>query len=387
MKLEVYNPADLVRLTWNLSSLHWYLLVKRSPNSERAKYGIALEIDGAGLFEGEPDFWAQATVDLSLRLPDGTSLFGDQQTPNPQFVKALGSQSQPLLLQASFQPELADVLSLGRAIAVVVLVSLVYLALVLGLGQLARARRAERQAYFNAQDARLAHASRVNALGEMASGLAHELTQPLTAILSQAQAGGHLARCGDGTALEPVMRQIADQAKRASAILESLRNWTNVSQPAERLADVKRALESVEFLLSPEAQTRKVDLVFGQAPGAIWVNGAQIELEQVVFNLVLNAIEATSGMAGAKVNVLVDLGRDTVEINVSDTGQGIPTAFRDRLFEPFVTGKPEGSGLGLALCQRLAERMGGEVTLLEGPTTIFRVSLPSLDPAKNEGVR
>lgn len=361
-----------------------YLLVKRSPNTDLARYGIALEIEGDGLFEGEPDFWTQASVDLSLLLPDGTPLVGGQQTGSPQFEKELGSQSQPLLLQASFEPELADVLPPGRAVAVAVLATLAYVAFVLGLGQYARARRAERQAYFSAQEARLAHASRVNVLGEMASGMAHELTQPLTAILSQAQAGRHLARRGDATALEPVMQQIVDQAKRASSILESLSNWTKASQPLERSADVIRALDSVELLLSPEAQARKVELTFGNGTGAVWVGGDQVEVEQIIFNIARNGLEAASGVAGAGVTVAVDLAGDTVVIDVSDTGPGVPAELRHRLFEPFVTGKLRGTGLGLALCQRLAERMGGEVILLDGLPTVFRVILPRLSSPQNE---
>lgn len=358
-----------------------YLLVKRSPNTDQAKNGIALEIDGTGLFEGEPDFRMPASVDLSLLLPDGTQLVGSQSTGPPQFEKELGSLSQPLLLRAWLVPILADVLPAGRAAAAVVLATLVYLALVLGLGQYDRARRAERQAYFSAQEARLAHASRVNVLGEMASGMAHELTQPLTAILSQAQAGLRLARRGDVNAMEPVMTQIATQAKRAAAILESLRNWTKASAPAERSADVNRALNSVELLLCPEAQTRMVDLTFRAEIGPSLVPGDQVEVEQIVFNLVHNAIDAASGTDGARVDVSLNRTADSVVVEVCDTGPGVPADLAHRLFEPFVTSKPGGTGLGLALCHRLAERMGGEVVLRDGFPTTFRVVLP-LQPAQ-----
>ena len=252
----------------------------------------------------------------------------------------------------------------------------VYFGLGLGFQQYARARRAEQQADFSAQEARLAHASRVNALGEMASGMAHELTQPLTAILSQAQAGRHLARRGDANALEQVMQQIADQAKRASAILESLRNWTKTSQPSDRLADVTQAVRSVELLLSREARTRNVELTVKTGSGPMTVRGDQVEVEQIVFNLVHNAIDAAAGRAEAGVNVAVHSVLDRIVIDVSDTGPGVPSNMRNRLFEPFVTSKPGGTGLGLALCQRLAERMGGEVTLLDSLPTTFRVILP-----------
>lgn len=364
-----------------------YLLVKRSPDTDRARHGIALEIDAAGLVEAEPDVRARSPARLSLLLPDGTPLLGDPPEGRPQFEKALGSRSQPLLLQARLAPGLPDVLPPGRAGAVIVLASLAYLALVLGLGQLARARRAERQAHFSAQEARLAHASRVNALGEMASGMAHELTQPLTAILSQAQAGLHLARRGEVASLESVMRQIAEQSKRASAILESLRNWTKASPATERSADVGRALESVELLLVPEARARGVELVFGAGPPEAWVRGDRIEVEQIVFNLVRNAIEAVSGLPAARVAVSLGTAGGDVVVDVSDTGPGVPPGLRYRLFEPFVTGRAGGTGLGLALCRRLAERMGGEVDLLDGPPTVFRVVLPRRSAQGEEAVR
>ena len=353
-----------------------YLIVKRSPNSDLARYGIALEISSAALLDTEQAFWTQPSVHLSLLLPDGTRLIGGKGADKPQFEKELGSQSQPLRLQAGIAPALTDILPPGLAAAVMALTTLVYFGLGLGFQQYARARRAEQQADFSAQEARLAHASRVNALGEMASGMAHELTQPLTAILSQAQAGRHLARRGDVSALEQVMQQIADQAKRASAILESLRNWTKASQPSDRLADVTQAVRSVELLLSREARTRNVELTVKTGSGPMTVRGDQVEVEQIVFNLVHNAIDAASGRAEAGVNVAVHSVPDRIVIDVSDTGPGVPNDMRNHLFEPFVTSKPAGTGLGLALCQRLAERMGGEVTLLDSLPTTFRVILP-----------
>lgn len=353
-----------------------YLVIKRSPNTDQARFGIALEIDAAGLFDSEAAYWSQASVSLSLALPDGTLLVGDAQARPAQFEKELGSKSQPLRLRASSYPELADLLPPGRIAAVSILAALGWLAFVLALGQFARARKAEREAVLSAREARLAHASRVNVLGEMASGMAHELTQPLTAILSQAQAGGHLARRGDADAVVPVFHQIAEQAKRASAILASLRNWTKPTPPTDRLAGVGQAIEVVELLLTSEAKRRGVRLVFKRGTGAYRVKADQVELEQVLFNLVNNAIEAAAGGADAWVEVVAEQLAGKVEITIADSGPGLPGAVRDRLFEPFVTGKPGGTGLGLALCQRLAERMGGEVALAgEGPT-VFRVTLP-----------
>ena len=353
-----------------------YLLIKRSPNTDNARFALAMEVDATALMDVSAAYWTRPSVRWSLLLPDGTPLAGAARIAVPGFEKALGSQSQPLVLQADFTPRLADLLPASRLAAIAILTTLGYLGLVLGLRQYARARHAERQAHLSAQEARLAHASRVNTLGEMASGIAHELTQPLTAILSQAQAARHLSRRGDIGALEPAMHGIADQAKRAAAILERLRNWTVPVQGDGGVGELGAALQNVQLLLQPEASRLGVALRFDTAPPPLGIRGDQVELEQIVFNLVRNAIEAASGRADAEVSVSARRADNQVIVNVSDNGPGVADDLRDRLFEPFVTGKPDGTGLGLALCQRLAERMGGEVQLVTAKPALFRLRLP-----------
>lgn len=353
-----------------------YLLVKRSPNTDNAKFALAMEVDGSALMDVSSDYWSRPSIGWSLLLPDGAPLAGTGPLAEPDFEKSLGSQSQPLVLQANFAPQGTDLLPVGRLATLTVVSTLGYLGLVLGVAQYARAREAERQAYLSAQEARLAHASRVNALGEMASGIAHELTQPLTAILSQAQAGRHLSRRGDVEALEPTLQGIADQAKRASAILERLRNWTVPAQDADRTGEVGTALENVQLLLAPEAIRHGVALRIAALQSPLSIRGDQIELEQIVFNLVRNAIEATSGREGGEVAVTVDQSGEQVLVDVTDNGPGVSPALRERLFDPFVTDKPDGTGLGLALCRRLAERMGGEVLLVTAHPARFRLRLP-----------
>lgn len=227
----------------------------------------------------------------------------------------------------------------------------------------------------------MAHASRVNALGEMASGMAHELTQPLTAILAQAQAGRHLCRRGEPAALEPVLLTIADQAKRAAAILERLRTWTRPPRDADRRCRIGEAMTNVQMLLSPEAGRRGIALSVQADQPLQDVLGDPVELEQILFNLVRNAIEAAGDTPSGHVRVSARSEDAEAVIEVADNGPGIPPALRDRVFEPFVSGKPEGTGLGLALCRRLAERRGGTVTLQDNRAgTVFQLRLPHADP-------
>jgi signal transduction histidine kinase len=356
-----------------------YLLIKRSPNTDAARYGLALTVDVGGLLASEGEFWARPSVTRRLSLPDGAVLFDSgPDGAAMQFSKALGSRSQPLVLEAGITPRLADILPAGRVLAAVGAMTMLYLLAVIGRRQLARAHLAERQARLSAVDARLAHASRVNALGEMASGMAHELTQPLTAILSQAQAGRHLARRGDVDGSAKSLGRIVEQAKRAAAILDRLRDWSRPQSGRIERVPVNEAIGSVEALLRREVEQGGVSLtsdLSGTCDSVLRLD--RIALEQIVFNLMRNAVEAARDSAERWVRLTSGVAENGIVIEVADSGPGVPENIRERLFEPFVTGKRHGTGLGLALSQRLAERMGGELTQVEGrAATVFRLWLP-----------
>lgn len=354
-----------------------YLMIKRSPNSDRARYGLVLAIDAAKLVGEAGPFWSAPGVAIRLSLPGGETLVGPASAPETiRFTKVLGSSSQPLLLEsgrtigpAELFPPLPTALTLIAA-------SLVYFVALAAWRQRARARIALEQARLSALESRLAHASRVNALGEMASGLAHELTQPLTAILAQAQAGRRILAKGDGAALAPVLDDTVAQARRASAILERLRNWSRPQRAPAATFDLRETLKNVEALLAQEAAARAVRLEF-QAPTApVPVRADPIEMEQVVFNLVRNAIEAAPSGNGHVLAALLSQADRTV-LDITDNGPGVAEELRPRLFTPFTTTRADGTGLGLALSQRLVERAGGEISLLDaGPGATFRVTLP-----------
>ena len=356
-----------------------YMVVKRSPNTDAARFGLALTVDAERLLASEDVFWRRPSVARVLSLPDGARLFGTGSDGTAMlFHKALGSGSQPLLLEAGITPRFADILPTGHVLAVLGIMSVLYLLAILGLRQLARAHQAEHHARLSASDARLAHASRVNALGEMASGMAHELTQPLTAILSQAQAGRHLARRGDVNGSEASFGRVIEQSKRAAAILDRLRDWTRPQSQRIEQVSINDAIENVEALLRREVETGGVTLtseLSATRNATLLVD--RIALEQIVFNLTRNAVEAASDSAERSVRLTSGLAGTGIMIEVADSGPGVPEDIRQRVFEPFVTGKPHGTGLGLALCQRLTERMGGELALVEDrKETVFRLWLP-----------
>ncbi|PUB10266.1 phospho-acceptor domain-containing protein [Yoonia sediminilitoris] len=352
-----------------------YLLVKRTPNSDAAQHGLALVIDARALIATDDPFWAAPSTSLRLSTPDSqTVLVGQPQSEEAGFSKPLGSASQPLVFEASLAVGLPDLLPVGKVLSVIALVTALLLLSAFGLKQRARTRDAENRAKLSAQETRLAHASRVNAMGEMASGMAHELAQPLTAILSQAQAGRHLARRGDVERLGTVLDDTVSQAQRAANILDRLRRWSKPNRAPSEACSVHEAAQCVENLLALEAKKKGATITLSLHDNPLFIDADPVELEQVVFNLVRNALDASEG---AKVTISAHVDGHSAILDVSDNGPGVAEHIKPRIFEPFVTGKPGGTGLGLALCQRLVEEMEGDIMLLDvSKQTTFRLSLP-----------
>ena len=356
-----------------------YIMVKRSPNSDAARHGLMLGIDASALLSEAGPFWDRPGIGLALSLPDGTALFQRNAGAEGLHVsRDLGSTSQPLRLEAARAVGWADLFPPLRTGLVLLVAAALWLGGIAALRQRMRARQALEQARLSALDSRLAHAARVNAMGEMASGLAHELTQPLTAILAQAQAGRRLLARNDAAALAPVLEDTVTQARRASAILERFRNWSRPRQTPATAFDLRNALRNVEALLAPQAAAQGLHLVLDLPAAPVALRADPVEMEQVAFNLLRNAMEATQGMGSAariRVTLRHDAGNALLE--VADNGPGVPPDLRARLFTPFTTTRADGTGLGLALSQRLVERAGGEIVLADSREgASFRVSLP-----------
>lgn len=353
-----------------------YLVVKRSPNTNDAQHALAIVVDAAALVASDSDFWDRPSVFQRLTTPTGDVLVGGLDGNEAGYSKPLGSASQPLLLETALRIDLANLLPVGKVLVVTLVVTgLLGLGLII-TGQNRRTREAEGRATLSGQETRLAHASRVNAMGEMASGMAHELAQPLTAILSQAQAGRHLAKRGDVERLGNVLDDTVSQAQRAANILDRLRRWSKPNRAPSTTSSLNKTAQSVAQLLALEAKTLGATLTLELPDDPVCIAADPVELEQVVFNLVRNALDASD-----QARVMIKVGKDDGEaiLEVSDSGPGIPADLKPRIFEPFVTGKPNGTGLGLALCQRLVEGMDGDIALLpDTPKTTFRLSFPNV---------
>lgn len=357
-----------------------YLLAKRVRDAAGMRL-LALEIDAARLLEAEAATDAAAGATLSLTLPDGTPLVERAGAPagavlatRITFAAPIGSASQPMLLRLERRPSIAALVPWGAVVGFAAVAAMV---VALGLGLL-RSRRAARDARGRAelgeQAARLAHAGRVNALGEMASGIAHELTQPLTALLSQSQAALRLAQRGgpeDGALLFQALEANVAQARRAGDILARLRDWAANDLPPPRPVALNAILRGVAALNARDMEARGVEVALDLPEPSPVALAEPVQAEQVVHNLLRNAadaMEANPAGSPRRVGLVTRaLPGGGAEIRVEDTGPGIAPALRDRLFEPFFTTKPGGMGLGLPLCRTLVERMGGAIEAEASP--------------------
>ncbi|MGB6007999.1 sensor histidine kinase [Castellaniella sp.] len=368
-----------------------YLLVKRSPNTAEARYGLALGVDTAQLIQGNDGYWDQDRAAKRLMLPGG-------RTPdelrggwlNLHFSQELGSASQALVLDTAFRIQPAALLDPAVLALAVLLVSAVGAGLALIRQSRARARAALEQARISALDSRLAHAHRVNAMGEMASGLAHELTQPLTSILALAQAGRRLLAQGDPVRATQALDDVVVQAKRGAALLERFRHWSRPRSQPPAVVDVRRVLDHVHTLLASELAAHRVRLRIQAPDEPVGIRADAVQMEQVVFNLLRNALDAVGALENeAHIEVTLSQRNGRVILLIRDNGPGVPEPLRAQLFSPFVTGREGGTGLGLALCRRLVERVDGEITLVDDGAAAgacFRVEWPACPfPGRSEG--
>ncbi len=357
-----------------------YVMVKRSPNNANARDAIGLIIN-VQLLESAAPFWSEPGVARRLSLASGEPVFGPAElAAGTQVTRELSSASQPLVLTTARPSGWAEWLPTGPLIALLVGASALYFAAIALWRQRVRTREAERRAELADLDARLTHASRVNAMGEMASGMAHELTQPLTAILAQAQAGRRLLATDKLEPLGGALEDVVAQARRASAILDRLRNWSRPQGPSAAPVDLRSALANVRALLAADATRLGVTLDIRSPEAAVTVTADPVEMEQVMFNLTRNAMEAVEREQEKRVTVTLTREAGQAVLEVADSGPGVPEELRPRLFTPFTTTRPDGTGLGLALSQRLVERAGGDIALVDQPGgAVFRVTLPLAD--------
>ena len=230
--------------------------------------------------------------------------------------------------------------------------------------QRTRRRRAELELQRNREE--LAHVARLSTAGELTASVAHELNQPLGAILSNAEAAEMFLKA-DPPALDEVRDILADIRKddqRASEVIRRMRGLLRKHELAPQAIEINEAVEEVLRLLSIDAPARKVAIKFEGAAGLPRVWCDPVHFQQVVLNLVLNGMEAMAGIPEGKRQVVLRTGpgdNGTVKVAVADSGPGIPVDRLPRLFEPFFTTKKEGMGMGLSIARTIVEAHHGKI--------------------------
>ena len=241
-------------------------------------------------------------------------------------------------------------------------------------------RRAELDARESRE--RLTHVSRLATMGEMASGISHELNQPLAAIANYASAATRLLASANPDlpdALE-ALHQISSQALRAGEIIRRLRSLVRHSITERELLSVNDVIEELRGLTQADARAHDVAVRFELAATAPLVSIDRIQIQQVLLNLLRNSIDALEEVPAGQRRVVIRTDSDAasdVIVTVTDNGPGVPPTILDRLFMPFVTSKAAGTGLGLAISKTIVEAHGGrlEYRRVDGNGAAFVLTL------------
>jgi two-component system sensor kinase FixL len=226
----------------------------------------------------------------------------------------------------------------------------------------------------------LVHVSRLTALGEMASALAHELNQPLSAIANYLK-GSERLLAADPPNREKIagaLSSAAEQALRAGQIIRRLRDFVSKGETERRIESLPKLLEEAGALAMIGAKERGVRLRFELSRGAELVLADKVQVQQVVLNLMRNAIDAMETSPQREMTVTTHAApEDMVEVRVSDTGPGLAPEIARHLFQPFMTTKPQGMGVGLSISRTIVESHGGRIWAepREGGGTVFCFTL------------
>lgn len=358
-----------------------YLLAKRAPAPSDAV--LVFGIDAALLLEPEerPD-WAHLRLTLDgqalLDLPAQDALgAGASFVTAPHFEKVIDGEGQKILLSLDRALPLDALLPWRSLLGFAVLAGLASFALMFALRQRAAAQRsqqaarqAEARALLQERETLLAHASRVNAMGELASGIAHELTQPLTAVLSRSQAALRLAGAEnpDLGLISEALDVNVREAKRAGEMLKRMRDYASNKAPEPKPSALNGIVSEIVALTAADLERRGIRLELELAAEAPEAVVDAIEMEQVLHNLIRNAADALegAGVLDARISIATKVVGGEVKIEVADNGPGIAADVLPKLFVPFFTTKADGMGLGLSLCRTLVERVDGRIEAENG---------------------
>ena len=241
------------------------------------------------------------------------------------------------------------------------------------------------EARMQEQQQELLHMARFTALGEMASTLAHEINQPLTAITNYLKGSRRLLeRSKDENAamLREAVEKAAEQALRAGDVIRRLRDFVARGESERQVERLPTLIDDASSLALVGAREVDVRVDYDLDPAAVLVLTDRIQIEQVLLNLMRNAVEAMQGAPRRELRVVTKARHDGMtEVGVIDTGPGLAPEVEDQLFQPFVTTKKHGMGVGLSICRTIVESHGGHIwaEAMPGGGTAFRFTLRSVE--------
>jgi PAS domain S-box-containing protein len=222
--------------------------------------------------------------------------------------------------------------------------------------------------------------ARLMTMGEMASSLAHELNQPLTAISNYSL--GTVSRVKNGRIapgeLIPALEKTAGQAQRAGTIIRRIREFVKRAEPRRRPTEAARIVEDAVGFAEIEAAKKRIVIRTDVEPNLPALDVDPILVEQLLLNLLKNAIDAMDLATDRRIDLRARRVDDMAEFTVTDRGSGIPASLRAHLFQPFFSTKPEGMGMGLNICRTIVEFHQGRLGIADNPGggAIFRFTLP-----------
>ena len=227
----------------------------------------------------------------------------------------------------------------------------------------------------------LTHVNRMATVGQLSASIAHEVRQPLSAILANAQAALRWLEKDNVAEVREGLNGIVTDGHRASDIIKNLRAMFKNDVQEKTFVDINKLILSVLALVQIDLQNQKIELKTQLDDRIPEVLGNQVHLQQVILNLVMNAIESMGSLQTRILRIKTKLGHsDTVHVSIRDTGAGIKQSDVARLFQPMFTTKTRGMGMGLSICQSIIENHDGRIWASPGVNggTIFQFELPTL---------